>query len=205
MLKHEQRTQRRHHQSARLRADAAADLRLIREAMDHSARFTDVSGVGMMLIGLTAVIAAWLAATAEADAAWLAIWGFELLLAVTIGAVAIALKARLSGSEMLATPVRRFLRGMIPPLVAGAALAAFCAKAGLVGNLPGVLLLLYGTALITGGAHSLSLVRFQGVCFMVLGALTLFVPAEFGDAAMALGFGGLHIAFGAVIARRYGG
>ena len=205
MLKHGQRTQRRHHQSARIREDAAADLRLIREAMDHSARFTDVPGVGMMLIGLTAVIAAWLAATAEADAAWLAIWGFELLLAVTIGAVAIALKARLSGTEMLATPVRRFLRGMIPPLVAGAALAAFCAKAGLVGNLPGVLLLLYGTALITGGAHSLSLVRFQGVCFMVLGALTLFVPAEFGDAAMALGFGGLHIAFGAVIARRYGG
>jgi hypothetical protein len=40
---------------------------------------------------------------------------------------------------------------------------------------------------------------------MVLGALTLFVRPEFGDAAMALGFGGFHLGFGAVIARRYGG
>ncbi len=205
MLKHGQRTQRGHRHSARVREDAAADLRLIREAMDHSSRFTDVPGVGMMLIGGSAVIAAWLAAFAESDPVWVAIWGFELVVAVTIGAVAIAWKARSSATEMLAAPVRGFLRGMIPPLAAGAILAVFCAKAGLVGNLPGVLLLLYGTALLTGGAHSLSVVRFQGVCFMLLGALTLFVRTEFGDAAMALGFGGLHIAFGAVIARRYGG
>jgi hypothetical protein len=205
MLKHVQRSQRRHHHPARIREDAAADLRLIREAMDHSARFTDVPGVGMMLIGGTAIVAAWLAASAESEPVWVAVWGFELLLAATIGVIAVALKAHKSGNEMLATPVRRFLRGMIPALVAGAVLAAFCAKAGLVGNLPGVLFLLYGTALVTGGAHSLSLVRFQGACFMVLGALTLFARPEFGDAGMALGFGGLHIAFGAVIARRYGG
>ncbi|HEY7465102.1 MAG TPA: hypothetical protein VIB47_00260 [Dehalococcoidia bacterium] len=205
MLKHAARASRRHHHATRMREDAAADLRLIREAMDHSSRFTDVPGVGTMLIGGTALISAWLAAAADSDAVWMSIWGFELLLAVTIGLLAVAIKARRSETELFSTPVRRFLRGMIPPLAAGAVLAVFCARAGLVGDLPGMLLLLYGTALLTGGAFSLSLVRFQGLCFMALGALTLFVRPEFGDAAMALGFGGLHLGFGAVIARRYGG
>jgi hypothetical protein len=205
MLKHGPRTTRRDHHAGRLREDAAADLRLIREAMDHSARFTDVPGAGMIVIGGTALFAAWLAAAAQSEPLWLAVWGFELLLAVAIGAAAIALKAGKNGREFLAIPVRRFLRGMIPPLAAGAVLAAFCLQAGLVSSLPGVLLLLYGTAVVTGGAYSLGVVRIQGVCFMALGTLTLLTGGQFGDVAMALGFGGLHIAFGTVIARRFGG
>jgi hypothetical protein len=205
MLKHRERTERRHHHVARIREDAAADLRLIREAMDHSSRFTDVPGLGMVIIGGTALIAAWLAATAPSNALWVAIWAFELLLAVSIGVVAMGLKARASDKDILSTPVRQFLRGMIPPLVAGAVVAVFCVQQGMIGILPGFLLLLYGTAQMTGGTHSLRLIRYQGVCFMALGAVTLFASPAWGDVAMALGFGGLHIAFGAVIARHYGG
>ena len=40
---------------------------------------------------------------------------------------------------------------------------------------------------------------------LVLGAVALFSPQAWGDAFMAAGFGGLHIIFGALIARRYGG
>jgi hypothetical protein len=40
---------------------------------------------------------------------------------------------------------------------------------------------------------------------MALGAVALFAPAGWGDGLMALGFGGLHIGFGLVIARRHGG
>lgn len=42
-------------------------------------------------------------------------------------------------------------------------------------------------------------------CFLVLGAIALLGPAAWNPALMALGFGGLHIAFGAVIARHHGG
>lgn len=205
MLKHGERTRRRHHQAGYIREDAAADLRLIREAMDHSSRFTDVPGLGMVVLGGTALIAAWLAAFSESNLAWVAIWGVELAVAVTIAAAGIALKALQNGTQILALPVRRFLQGMIPPLVAGGVLTAFCARMGLIDHLPGVLLLLYGTALLTGSAFSLGLVRILGISFMALGALTLFLGPDAGDAAMALGFGGFHIAFGAVIARRYGG
>ena len=44
-----------------------------------------------------------------------------------------------------------------------------------------------------------------GVCFMGLGVIALFAPPAWGDGFMGLGFGGLHLLFGFLIARRHGG
>jgi len=48
-------------------------------------------------------------------------------------------------------------------------------------------------------------VPLMGLCFMVLGAVALFCPWSWGNIFLAAGFGALHIIFGAVIARKYGG
>ena len=92
-----------------------------------------------------------------------------------------------------------------PPILAGALLTVALYRAGLVNAIPGLWLLLYGTGVITGGMFSISIVPLMGICFMALGAVALMAPAEFANWFMAAGFGGLHIIFGFVIARRYGG
>jgi hypothetical protein len=45
----------------------------------------------------------------------------------------------------------------------------------------------------------------MGFSFMAIGAVAFVGPAAWTGWLLALGFGGLHILFGAVIARRYGG
>ena len=71
--------------------------------------------------------------------------------------------------------------------------------------MPGVWLLLYGTAIVTGGAFSVRAVPIMGLCLMALGAAALFAPANWGNLFMAAGFGLVQIAFGFWIALRYGG
>jgi hypothetical protein len=184
---------------------AAENLRFIRQAMERAGAFTAVPGWGGVAVGATALITAWLAGTASDSSRWLAWWLAEAIVAVAIAGAAIAFKARRSGSPLLAPSTRRFVLAYVPPLAAGAVLTAMFVSNGLIARLPAVWLLLYGTALATGGTFSVRIVPIMGAAFMTLGIAAAAAPTAYGDWAMAAGFGGLHIGFGLVIARDYGG
>jgi hypothetical protein len=66
-------------------------------------------------------------------------------------------------------------------------------------------LLLYGVAVIAAGAFSVRIVPVMGFCFLALGSIAVLTPAGLGNVWMTLGFGGLHVVFGAAIARKHGG
>jgi hypothetical protein len=186
--------------------DRAMDnLRYIRETMERAGSFTAVPGWGAVLIGATALVAAWVASVRSSPEAWLAVWSGEALLSLAVGMGAVVHKARAAGLPLRSGPAQKFALSLVPPLLAGAVLTVVLFVGGLTDALPGMWLLLYGTAIVTAGAFSVAIIPVMGICFMILGAVALFGPAAWGDAFMALGFGGLHIVFGILIARRYGG
>ena len=186
--------------------DRAMDnLRYIRETMERASAFTAVPGWGQVAIGVSAIAAAYLAAHQATPRAWLGVWLAEAIISMLIAGWLMDRKARALHVPLFSGPGRKVAFSLSPPIVVGALLTVVLFRAGLVNAIPGMWLLLYGTGVVTGGMFSVSVVPVMGVCFMLLGAAGLFTPAAFGNWLMAAGFGGLHIVFGAIIARRYGG
>jgi hypothetical protein len=173
--------------------------------MERATAFTAVPGWGGVAMGATALAAAAVAQRAPTPGARLAPWLIASVAALLIGGWAMAVKARRAGTTVFTWSGRRFVLSFLPPLAVGALLTGALAQAGLHQALPGTWLLLYGTGVVTGGAFSVRAVPIMGVCFMLLGVTALFGPPAWGNALMAAGFGGLHIVFGLLIARRYGG
>jgi hypothetical protein len=188
-----------------LHVRALDDLQYIRATMERAGSFTAVPGWGMVAVGATALVATLVALRRPVAAAWLAVWLVEVVLASVIGGWALVRKGRRAQDPLLSGPGRRFGLAFLPPLVGGALLTAALYAAGETQLLPGTWLLLYGTGVVTAGAFSVRVVPFMGLCFMALGAAALFAPIAWWPWFMAIGFGGFHIVFGTIIARRYGG
>jgi hypothetical protein len=199
-------------QPVAIHAHAMDNLRFIRETMERAGSFTAVPGWGGVAMGITALIASVIAAHARlVDGSmnlWIAIWIAESVLAVGIGILAMWRKAAKAELPMWSAPARKFVFSFVPPMAVGAALTVVLWRVGAASAIPGVWLMLYGTGVITGGAFSVPIVPVMGACFLILGGLALLSPVwsmQWADAWLAAGFGGVHIVFGAIIAKRYGG
>ena len=184
---------------------AEDNLRFIRETMERAGSFTAVSGWGEIAIGATALAASWLGALARTPDRWLAVWLGEATVAVAIARATTTWKVRDARTPMVSGPARKFALSFVPPMAAGALLTVVLVNHGEYGLLPAVWMLLYGAAVVSAGTFSVRIVPVMGACFMACGALALAWPAVPQNIMMAVSFGALHIMFGALIARRYGG
>ena len=188
---------------------AMDNLRYIRETMERAGSFTAVPGWGGVAMGISAVVACVIAMRQTSNQAWLTTWMAEGALAIAVGIAAMWRKATAAGLPIWSPPVRKFVFSFVPPLIVGAALTVVLWRADAVNAIPGVWLMLYGTGVITGGAFSVPVVPVMGGCFLAAGFVAMFSPAAssmpWNDLWLGLGFGGLHILFGTIIARRYGG
>ncbi len=184
---------------------AMDDLRYIRETMERSQSFTAVSGQGGVIMGVIALLGAWAASQTAQPLLWVGIWMGAAVLALGVSLWAMARKARAAGQKMLSGPGRKFAWSVTPPLLVGGLITVALALGSSTALLPGIWLLLYGTGVVTGGAFSVRIVPLMGLSFMAVGTVALFSPPAWGNVFMATGFGGLHIAFGAVIWRKHGG
>ena len=195
---------RRPPQPVALHDRAMENLRFIRETMERSAEFTAVSGWAGVAMGVVAMGAAWLAWGQPEPTAWISIWAAAAAISFLIAVAGMFVKSRTANLPLMSGPGRKFASSFAPPIFVGAVLTMALFLSGQSTLLPGIWLLLYGTAVVTGGAHSVRIIPLTGIAFIALGVAAVFAPA-WGDAFMAAGFGGVHVLFGFLIARRHGG
>lgn len=156
-------------------------------------------------MGCVALVAALVSDPSGRPETWLAVWLSAALLALLLGSASMWLKARRNGAALARGVGRRFVLGMVPSLVVAVALTPALAAGGSSRWLPALWLLLYGSAVMAGGAFSVRAVPAMGAAFLALGVAAVALPGEWGNWLLGLGFGGLHIGFGWLIARRHGG
>jgi hypothetical protein len=185
---------------------ALEELRAIRSTMERAGTFTAVPGWGGIAMGATAIATAVLAGEPDGSARWTAIWIGDAIAAFAIASASILWKMRRLGMALGsgAASLQRVSLAYAPALGAGVVLTAVFVQQGLARRLPACWLLLYGAALASGGALSVSGIATMGALFMALGVVAFAAPAAWGSWLMGIGFGGLHMLFGCLIVRRYG-
>lgn len=181
------------------------NLRFIRETMERAATFTAVSGWGEVVIGITAIGAAFVAARQTQPVLWLAVWLAEAGIAAGISVAFMTVKTHAANMPLISGPVRKLILSFLPPILAGGVLTMVLYENRLLSLVPGAWMLLYGVGVVTAGTFSVRTVPVMGAAFMALGAFALFAPASWATLLLVSGFGGLHIIFGLMIARRHGG
>ena len=186
--------------------DRAIDnLQFIRETMERSTHFTAVPGYGGMLMGATAVVAAYIANAQVLLRDSLVTWLIEAALAFAIGMLAMWQKSKITGGSLVSAPARKFALGFAPPLIVGFIIILGLWKNGYFYIMPPICMLSYGAAVVCGGAFSVRVVPVMGWLFMAMGAIAFAIPTSNGNLMMGASFGLLHIIFGAIIAKKYGG
>ena len=119
-----------------LHTQAMDNLRFIRSTMENAGSFTAVPGVGGMLMGATALFAAFAAHLSRSPRAWLGIWSGEAFLALVIGLAFSYRKAMRDGAPLLSRPFRRFVLAMVPAIFVGALLTVVFYRAGIHSMMP---------------------------------------------------------------------
>jgi hypothetical protein len=186
--------------------DRAFDnLQFIRETMERSTHFTAVPGYGGILMGATAIGAAYIANGQTYLRDGLIVWLIEAVLAFAIGLLAMWQKSKIANVSLTSAPARKFALSFLPPLLCGVVITLGLWRYENYEVMIPIWILLYGAAIVCGGAFSVKAVPIMGWCFIALGAIAFFIPAGFGNWLMAISFGVLHIIFGFIIARKFGG
>jgi hypothetical protein len=179
---------------------ALATLRYIRASMDAagSVAIPGSAGIVMGIIGLTAAA---LSLMSDLAPYWLHIWLVAAPIAALVGGLLLARSRSVATFVAMGTPGRKLALGLLPSLFAGAVMTSVLWTADRTVAVPGTWLLLYGCALISASVTTMAIVGWMGLCFAGLGLVALASPVAFHIPLLALGFGGLHILFGILIAR----
>ncbi len=196
-----------------VRRNAQEDLEYIRRMLAASGHLSIVPGRGIALIGLLALgvtaVNRWQTGPPwreqDVNPAGLALWGGLLAVSLAIGVAAMGRKARHTGQVFWSPVLRKALWGYGAAMTLGAILTGSVIYEGRADLLAEVWLGCYGAGLTAAGVVSVAPVRWMGMSFLLLAAGAAVAPPWAGLLLLGLGFGWVHLAFGAYIAWKHDG
>ena len=202
-------------------------LQDIKRMMERSSRFISLSGLSGISAGICALIGVWLAApyvfgrkdyVINADAAIVQAYGQDYsiilntwLFWIAMGTFFAALisaffftwiKSKKEGIPIWGTTAKRLLINVSIPLLPGGIFLFKLLHYGTFGLVAPGCLLFYGLALINASKYTLNEIRYLGYLQILLAVVNLWFVG-YGLYFWAVGFGLLHIAYGAYMWWKY--
>jgi hypothetical protein len=198
--------------------EAQENLRVIRDLMERSTKYSTFSGFSGVFAGLVSIAGAIIQQfvinplpEATRSAAFLLNWSLVVALAIGADFMLTKRRAPLVGKTILSRLGKQMVFAAGPGLGMGGLLTLALLKLGHVEYVYPFWMLTYGTAVSAVGLFSQKEVQRLGWAFLGAGVLTLGLQAvapasaaQLGLAMTAVTFGGLHIAYGLSVSRRGG-
>jgi hypothetical protein len=193
------------------RREAAARLDEIRALMARAGEFRHLSGWAFIANGLLVfagcAVAKGVARASfapDADPARLAaVWGPVAAAGIAVDILLTITRARRRGEPAWSPGARQMVAGLLPGLYAGAVLTLYLAGTDAADALPGAWAVCYGAALMGASLFTPWEVRYAGLAFLLFGGFALAILRDHGLWSMGLGFGVLHLLFGAYVLVKY--
>lgn len=188
--------------TVRIDSQALATLRYIRASMDAAGTVAvpGTAGVGVGIVGLAA---ATLSSTALLHEYWLEVWVLAAVAGAVSGAFFLARREPGDAFTLLGAGVRRVYWSLLPCLLAGAVLTVVLFKSAQTQAIPGTWLLLYGCGLLYASTVTSRGIGILGGCFVLLSLVAFILPPDDQTRAalLGIGFGELHVLYGAIVRR----
>jgi hypothetical protein len=189
------------HNTVALDTHALGTLQYIRASID-AAGLLAVPGSAGIAMGAVGVLTALLVSLKPLAAHWLQIWLIAGLVAIAFGTALMVHQVVTRGTALYRGPLRKFLMCLCPPLLVGGVLTWQLWLHGQIALIPGVWLLMYGCAVMAASTLTRRALAVMGALLAVLGVIALQLPLSYQNAALGVGFGGLHLLFGILIGGR---
>ena len=195
------------------------DISEIKAIMQRSSRFISLSGLSGVLAGTYALVGAYLAYSLlyqESDVFSYRVVTTDFsttaqLFTIAIGVLILSIlsgiwfttrKARRENLPVWDQQAKRLLINLFIPLAAGGILCLILVNKGYIGIIAPLTLIFYGLALVNASKFTLSEIRSLGLLEIALGLLASHFIG-YGLLFWALGFGILHIIYGAWMYIKY--
>ncbi|WP_044403448.1 hypothetical protein [Lacinutrix sp. Hel_I_90] len=195
--------------------DYLKDISEIKNLMNKSSRFISLSGLSGILAGVYALIgaaAAYYIVTSSARG-YLILDGniFYSCAAILLAVAALSAltgiylttkKAKKNGEKIWDSSSKRLILNFLIPLAVGGFYILTILGQQKYGQTGALMLIFYGLALVNAAKYSIGDIRYLGFTEIVLGLIAAWLPG-YGFWLWVLGFGVMHIIYGAIMHFKY--